>query len=339
MRPLTRSRVQNATVLLREGKSIRRVAEAVGISVFSVQKIREEDKKNIPAFKVGRPSKVSNRGKVLLARKFSTGCLRSLRQGQRQIQEAEEMHVGKSTVRRWLEHEGLRAYVCPRKPKLTKKIRAERYKFAKDHLSWTEEDWRRVMFSDETIIRRIESLGRRFYYKRPENKDLQRHQVKESLRGGGGKLLIWGCMTYYGVGDACWITGTMSSDDYLSILKDYVAATRDWYTMDRSAFIFQHDNASIHTAGIVKAFFAKSNTTVLKWPVNSPDLNPIEHLWAYIKYQLDQLPEAPTSVDELWERFQDIWASIPHDLLHELYDSMPTRIRTLYNNKGGHTKY
>ena len=109
--------------------------------------------------------------------------------------------------------------------------------------------------------------------------------------------------------------------------------------MDLATFIFQQDNTSVHTAGIVNRFFAESKITIMKWTPSSPDLNPIENLWKQMKYQLNQYPEAPNSMQELWKRLQDIWAEITADYIHELYESMPRRMREVYKNKGGCTKY
>lgn len=114
-----------------------------------------------------------------------------------------QVHV--RTVLRHLEKEGLKAFVQQKKPGLTSIHTSDRYEFAKAHLHWTVDDWKNVMFPDETSISRVGSFGRQFYYSNREHKRFKPHQVKESKQSGGGKIMVWGCMTYYGVGDASWI--------------------------------------------------------------------------------------------------------------------------------------
>jgi len=283
MRPLPRDTVANAKQQLNQGRSARQVASNLKISVASAVRIRNANKENVPPPKMGRPSKVSKGTSKVLARQFNNGDIQSIQDGQRLVQTEDGEQVHARTVRRHLQKEGLKAYVQQKKPGLTLNHRKDRLAFAKAHLHWTVDDWKNVMFSDETTISRVGSFGKKFFYSTKEHKRLMPHQVKETKQAGGGKIMIWGCMTYRGVGDASWVPGKIDAAAYLEVLKDYVLASRDWYDMDPETFIFQQDNARVHTARIVRDFFDESNITVLEWPANSPDLNPIENIWSYLK--------------------------------------------------------
>ena len=81
------------------------------------------------------------------------------------------------------------------------------------------------------------------------------------------------------------------------------------------------------------------NVRVLKWPAPSPDLNPIEHLWHYIKRMLNEYDEPARGVQELWERVQKQWDKIAKDVCQKLIEGMPRRVKAIYNAKGGYTKY
>ena len=50
--------------------------------------------------------------------------------------------------------------------------------------------------------------------------------------------------------------------------------------------LFMQDNSGIHTAKLVRAFLKDHDWTIAKHPAYSPDLNPIEYVWAYMKQKL-----------------------------------------------------
>ena len=53
--------------------------------------------------------------------------------------------------------------------------------------------------------------------------------------------------------------------------------------MDLNEFIYQHDNDPKHRSNLIKKTFINKNISVLYWPFQSLYLNPIEHIWAYMK--------------------------------------------------------
>ncbi len=86
-------------------------------------------------------------------------------------------------------------------------------------------------------------------------------------------------------------------------------------------FIFQQDLAPAHTAKGTKSWFSDHGVTVLDWPANSPDLNPIENLWVIVKRKMRDT--RPNNADELKATVKETWASIPPQQCHKLITSMP----------------
>ncbi len=102
-------------------------------------------------------------------------------------------------------------------------------------------------------------------------------------------------------------------------------------------FIFQQDLAPAHTAKGTKSWFNDHGVTVLDWPANSPDLNPIENLWGIVKRKMRDT--RPNNADDLKATVKETWASIPPQQCHKLITSMPRRIEAVIKAKGAPTKY
>ena len=78
---------------------------------------------------------------------------------------------------------------------------------------------------------------------------------------------------------------------------------------------------------------------MLQWPAQSPDLNPIENLWAAVEVEIRKHNPQPSSVGELEKVVKDIWEAIPKKVYRDLVRSMPNRIQAVIAANGGHTKY
>ena len=151
--------------------------------------------------------------------------------------------------------------------------------------------------------------------------------------------MMWGCMTWEGIGYATRIKGKMDAELYVSILDEQLQKTLEYYGYDKEDVIFQQDNDPKHTSKKAKTWFQDNDFEVLKWPAQSPDINPIEHLWHYLKTHLDTYEEPAKSVTELWDRVQTEWEAIPKEECRKLIESMPRRLAAILRAKGGYRKY
>jgi transposase len=232
----------------------------------------------------------------------------------------------------------MKAVVKKKRPKLTKRHRRERMDFALAHKEWTVEDWKRVVWSDETKINRLGSDGRKWVWKRA-GEGLSDRVVEETVKFGGGNLMFWGCMMWEGPGYGTKIDGRMDADLYVSILEDELQQSLQHYGKDTEDVVFQQDNDPKHKSKKATNWLNDSGLEVMVWPPQSADLNPIEHLWHYLKKRLAEYEVPPRSIQELWERVQKEWDKIPASVYQNLIESMPRRIQAVLEAKGGYTKY
>ncbi len=120
---------------------------------------------------------------------------------------------------------------------------------------------------------------------------------------------------------------------YQEILGHFMLPTADKLYADAD-FIFQQDLAPAHTS---KSWFNDHSVTVLDWPANSPDLNPIENLWGIVKRKMRNT--RPNNADDLKAAIRATCASITPEQCHRLIASMPRHIDAVIHAKGGPTKY
>ena len=146
--------------------------------------------------------------------------------------------------------------------------------------------------------------------------------------------MFWGYISYNGIGPLVAVDGTMNSSKYIEIIQNHLLPT-----LAERDVIFMDDNAPCHRSHSVRSFFDENGITRSEWPPQSPDLNPIENLWKYIKDNLKKSGKIISSNAELIAEVSRLWDTITQDRVRRLYDSLPRRLTEVLRMGGNITKY
>jgi Transposase and inactivated derivatives len=151
--------------------------------------------------------------------------------------------------------------------------------------------------------------------------------------------MVWSVISAKGTGRLYIVEGTMRQDQYKRVLETRLLPQLEEWFPDDEEYVFMHDSAPCHKARSVTEFLAQRNITVLPWPGNSPDMNPIENMWELTKRAIAK--EVITTKRQLVETITREWH---HNIelqqnARVCIESMPRRIEAVIAAKGGITKY
>ncbi len=120
-----------------------------------------------------------------------------------------------------------------------------------------------------------------------------------TVQAGGG-VMVWGIFCWHTLCPLVPIEHCLNATAYLSIVADHVHPFMTTVHPSSDAY-FQQDNAPCHKAQIILDWFLEHDNefTLLKWPPESPDLNPIEHLWDVVEREIRIMDVQPTNLQQL----------------------------------------
>ncbi|GFV56945.1 transposable element Tcb2 transposase [Trichonephila clavipes] len=159
---------------------------------------------------------------------------------------------------------------------LTPAHRRRRSLWCREHRNWRDNEWGRVLFTDESRFS-LSSDSHRILISRERGSRNHPSNINERDRYGGRGVLVWGGIMFGSrtdlhIFDAGSVNGTRYCNE---ILLPYVRLSRVAMGLQ---FLFMDDNAPCHRTVAAEQLLESEDIERMDWPARSPDLNPIEHV-------------------------------------------------------------
>ncbi|KDN65753.1 hypothetical protein CSUB01_07534 [Colletotrichum sublineola] len=249
---------------------------------------------------------------------------------------------GEYTIRSTLRRLGFRRHVARRKPIISEATRQARLAWALAHINWTISDWMGILWTDETWVNGTNH--RKVYVTRRKDEELHPTCLIQIPRRGKG-WMFWG--SFWGVQKGPGLVwdmerwGTVNQHSY----QEHIVPLIDSFIQQHQQshgwrLALMQDGATSHTTQTTIEDLARRGIEVIPFPPHSPDLNPIEPCWDWIKDYIQihhgDIQRQPTR-QQLYGWVAEAWEALPDDYCTQQLYTMHDRCLSVINANGGHT--
>jgi transposase len=250
-----------------------------------------------------------------------------------------EMDIDASsrTIDRRLIEAGLPGHVARHKRAFTEEDKRKRLSFAQGYSGWTEEQWEPVLFADEAVFEGAGFSGQQ-WVRRPPGEALNPEYCVDK-KPHPVKVNVWACFCARGPGYTYIFNENLDSKLLKHILSTHLlpSAHLHYRTDPPEQWWLLQDNDPKHKSRSVQNWLHNNGINCLDFPPYSPDLNPIEHVWADLARRVER--KQPSTMEQLQEVVAAEWTDTSLDLLAKLAHSMPARCKAVIEAQGDHTRF
>lgn len=249
------------------------------------------------------------------------------------LREELKLKCSVQTLERRLHQRGYWRCVACQKPFLTLAQVTSRFLWAMAHIFWTIE-WLRVLWSDEVTF----LVGGRSAKARVTRNCSERHCLNciqhQFHRGHTTPVSAWGAIGYGYKSPLIFLHGTgkgtaLKQSDYLAqvlephirpILEAFALIIHTLWPSEKPLFMEDGNPAHGHksTTNCCARFRTAHGIILMPHPSTSPDMNPIEKCWRYIKQALHRRLHQPTTEAEMEIAVREEWDAIPQEWINKL---------------------
>lgn len=222
---------------------------------------------------------------------------------------AREFGVDVSAISSLFRRHGLKCRIAATELRLTQEHRINRVAFCHVMLEqWDEDRLESIVFSDEKTFSTDP-----FWQKKCYREDNTRHDEEHLVtKDASGHIThnYWGAIGIEGpLTPIVRIEGRLTAPSYMrQIIRRHVIPMMNTFEENGMPRIFMQDNAPQHTAHETMALFSRQRFELMEWPPKSPDLNPIENVWARMVYDWPEVH--PRNDENLHAAVVERWRSM-----------------------------
>lgn len=307
-------------ILHEEGMTISQISDKLKIHRHTVSKWinRKYELGNLNRIKgSGRKCYKKNDNIVNIMEKLSNNKFLTLEQIKEKLENEDKIKLSLYKIRDILINLNFEYGIPPKRFPLTAEHKQQRLDFAIKYLDF---DWTKVLFTDETT-HWINMIPQKRWFNKNNINDydiVHKHLNKRN---------IWGIICYE-FKDLYIFSENMNAEKYINILKEKIIPNykQDYYLL--------FDNDPKHKSKKAMKFIMNNNIKYIKFPPNSPDLNPIENIWSLNKNNVKS--KISVSCHEFEEIIYDEWEKIDQCVIINTINSMKERLNKVIINQGGY---
>jgi transposase len=332
-----RERTEILTLFNRAHWSRHHIARELRISLSTVRLVINSGVFT-PLKQLGRRPILTTQKRRRLVRRATINALHRRKTFQ-QIAQLEGIQVCNRALYKAFEKEGFFRRKATSKPLLTDKHKADRLAWALVHVNWDFLMWKRVVWTDECSFT-TGDFGSIYVTRQaeerlnsacciPKFRGYSSWMIHGSISGSQkGKLVVF---------EKQWgkITAAVYTQFVLPSIYQFYREVMAEVGFLRA--ILMEDGASVHTAKLTQSWHLYHGIIQMKWPANSPDLNPIENVWRLLKYRIGR--RFPKTEVEVRCFIEEEWAKLTIQDFEKYIREMPERCKAVIAANGGHTKW
>ena len=341
-----------------EGKSYRQIANETGISKDAAREIIKycttTGELNPPS-RPGKPPVLSERDIRHLVRLSDSHPRATLAE----LAQEASLDIKPRTVGKYLRQANRFVFLARRKPWLGRECRKRRKRWCRERRKWEKEAFQKLVYTDEVRIQVSSGTSwRRMVRRRPGPKFAYKAEnLQPTFIGEPISVGFWAAFSYGN--HTPLIPLRKRGEDERKSEKDRLGFDSKQYVHEiliphllpfyercgglEEAIETIEDGASYHTSDYTRRYRLQYGIKRMDWPSHSPDLNPIENVWAFFKRRYRRTVwerrRIPRDEKELIALAQEVWEGLPWRHIYTYIDSMPQRIVSCLRNNGGPTRW